>query len=266
MSGQIAIGHDDIERLASGSFDEINGSSDNPCLLIAEHAGAEIPQAWSRLGLDEAMMSTHYAVDIGIDALTRRLADDLNAHALLARYSRIFLDFNRLDGDWDCMRPDLGGIPVPGNRGIATADRQRRLEIARQPLDSALSAAVKRRPLLISLHSFTPVMGGVERPVDIGVLWKKPSPLVDALLGQLEAGAPDHGFLIGDNAPYDWRTVTAYTLEYHGLDKGRDCLYLEVRNDLLQSDGTFNRVSTLLADVIGSVISSLEAETSQSGA
>jgi predicted N-formylglutamate amidohydrolase len=52
------------------------GTSD--LLLIADHASADVPPGLN-LGVPAALMADHIAVDIGTDALTRRLARALSA-------------------------------------------------------------------------------------------------------------------------------------------------------------------------------------------
>lgn len=243
------LGLPTVELLAEQSVETLRTASASPYLLIAEHAGNLVPAPWRNLGLPEDFLETHFAVDIGIDPLTRRLSRELDAPAVIGRYSRLFLDYNRPCGAWDYMRPDIGGIPVPANLDVSAADRAMRDCVGWVPLEDAITGAAAGKAL-VSVHSFTPLMGGVRRDVDIGVLWKRRTPLVSAVLDALNLRGPEAGFRIGDNAPYDWRDVTAYTLDRHGLEQNRECLYLEVCNTLLSDAGTFDRVARLLSLVL----------------
>jgi predicted N-formylglutamate amidohydrolase len=246
-----------IAALAAASVERLDVDAASPYLLIAEHAGNVVPAPWHDLGLAAPYLGTHFAVDIGIDALTRRLSRTLRAPAVIAHYSRLFLDYNRPADEWDFMRPDLGGIPVPGNLAPDAADAGLRKVIGWAPLEQAIVEAAAGRRALVSVHSFTPVMAGGRRNVDIGVLWREQSPLVTSMLKTLGAQGAEAGLRIGDNEPYDWRQAIGYTLNRHGLEQGRPCLYLEVRNDLLSDPETFERVARTLEQVFATVAMSL---------
>jgi predicted N-formylglutamate amidohydrolase len=223
------------------------GGGPAPLLLICEHAGNEVPAPWRDLGLAAPFLDTHFASDIGAGALTRLMAARLGAPFVLANYSRLFLDINRHPSDWDCLRPDMGGIPVPGNRGITAADKTLREAIARAPFDEAVSGLLAVRPAVVSVHSFTPVMAGKERATEIGVLWRKECRMGEPALETLRRHG---GFVIGSNDPYDWHRSEGHSLARHGLDHGLACLYLEIRNDLLTSDEGRKKVADALAPAL----------------
>jgi predicted N-formylglutamate amidohydrolase len=223
------------------------GGGPAPLLLLCEHAGNEVPAPWRDLGLAAPFLDTHFAGDIGAGALTRLMAARLAAPFVLGNYSRLFLDLNRHPSDWDCFRADMGGIPVPGNRGITEADRELREAIARAPFDAAVSGLLAARPAVISVHSFTAVMGGKERATEIGVLWRKEGRMGEAALESLTR---HDGFVIGSNDPYDWHQSEGHTLNRHGLDLGLACLYLEIRNDLLTSDEGRRKVADALVPAL----------------
>lgn len=237
-----------VAALAADAVEVLNRGSRSPLLLICEHAGNRVPAPWRSLGLDAALLESHFGYDPGVDGLTRDLAARLGAPAVLARYSRLFVDYNRFAHDWDHMRPDLGGIPVPANLAISEDEARLRRSIAVAPVDDAIAQLVGGRRALVSVHSFTPVMAGHRREVDIGVLWRQDSEFVRRVLGGLCRRAS--GFRIGDNAPYDWRTALAYSLQVHALDQGLPCFYLEVNNGLFSDSATSARV----AEIVGSVL------------
>jgi predicted N-formylglutamate amidohydrolase len=261
VQGLEKLGDAAVAALAAAGVERLLPDAASPYLLIAEHAGNVVPAPWRDLGLAEPYLGTHFAIDIGVDALTRRLSRTLRAPAVIARYSRLFLDYNRPADEWDFMRPDLGGIPVPGNLAVDAADARLRKLVAWAPVERAIIEAATARPALISVHSFTPVMGGVKRNVDIGVLWREQSPFVTSVLKTLGVQGAEAGFRIGDNEPYDWRQAVGYTLNRHGLQQGRPCLYLEVRNDLLADPETFERVSRILEAAFATVAISLWPQT-----
>src|SRR5262245_14205153 len=73
-----------------------DGSSD--FFLAADHAGRLIPRNLGTLGLPEGERGRHIAWDIGIAATTERLAELLDATAVLQTYSRLVIDCNRAPG------------------------------------------------------------------------------------------------------------------------------------------------------------------------
>ncbi|MBL8581195.1 MAG: N-formylglutamate amidohydrolase [Rhizobiaceae bacterium] len=243
-----------VAALAADAVEVVGAASPHPLLLLCEHAGNRVPGPWCNLGLPAALLESHFGYDPGVDGLTRDLAARLGAPAVLARYSRLFVDYNRFEQDWDHMRPDLGGIPVPANLAINPSEKALRRAIAVEPVDEAIRPIVTGRRAVVSVHSFTPVMGGHRRDVDIGVLWRKDSAFTRAMLAGLQAHPS--GFRIGDNAPYDWRTAMAYSLQTYGLDLGLPCFYLEVNNALFSDSETSARVASTIGDALESVCAS----------
>src|SRR5690606_23565860 len=160
------------------------------------------------------------------------------------------VDYNRFANDWDHMRPDLGGIPVPGNRNLDETEKALRRRIAVEPLDNAIAPLVAGRKAVVSVHSFTPVMAGHHRPVDVGVLWREDSAFVRTTIAELHRRGEALGLRIGDNEPYDWRTVVAYSLQAHALNHSLPCFYLEVNNALLADPEMAETVTRLIGDVL----------------
>src|SRR5438067_4864177 len=67
-------------------------------LLTADHAGRAIPRRLGTLGLADSELMRHIAWDIGIAGVTERLAEALDAAAILQNYSRLVIDCNRQPG------------------------------------------------------------------------------------------------------------------------------------------------------------------------
>jgi len=245
---------DTIAGLKASACETLRGDSPSPLLLLCEHAGNLVPPPWRNLGLPAEFLETHYGYDPGVNDLTRALSERLDAPAVLARYSRVFIDYNRFSSDWDHMRPDLGGIPVPGNLSVSDEEKSLRRAIAVEPLDEVIAPLVAGRSAVVSVHSFTPVMAGHHRPVDIGILWREESTFVSKALSELKARGAAVGLRIGDNEPYDWRTAVAYSLQVHALDHGLPCFYLEVNNSIFSNPETSKKVAVLIGDVLEAAI------------
>src|SRR5262249_11700790 len=150
-------------------------------------------------------LSRHIAWDIGIADLTRHLARAFDAVAVLSVYSRLVVDCNRRLEDATSIPPVSDGVIVPANQNLSADERERRLAQAFRPYHDAIDRMIAARradgaaPAVVSMHSFTPVFDGFERPWHVGVLWNRdpriPVPLM-AALGKIS------GLVVGDNEPY----------------------------------------------------------------
>ena len=175
----------------------------------------------------------------------------LDVPAVCGVYSRLFYDINRQPRSWDCIRPDIGGIPIPGNHDVPDAERAIRDRIVRQPFDAALIAALSERDVLNGIHSFSAVYDGDLRRTEIGVLRRDNCPTGTALLDALRI--PDQ-FVIGDNAPYDLRKVPPGMID-RIQDRIRiPAVILEVRNDLLGDATAIEMVARELVEAIRRVV------------
>ena len=75
-----------------------NDNGLSPFLIVADHAGNSMPRALGRLGLPETECEDHVAWDIGIAAVSRLVADALDATLVQQNYSRLIIDCNRTPG------------------------------------------------------------------------------------------------------------------------------------------------------------------------
>lgn len=214
-----------------------NGGGQAPLLLVCDHATRFIPRALQGLGLDEAALTRHIAWDIGIAEVTRQLARRLDAPAVLSHFSRLIVDPNR-QLDNPTLMPEISdGTIVPGNRELGAAQRQVRIETFFKPYHDAIDAqidamlAAGNTPVLVSMHSFTPIMHGIQRPWEIGILWNRDPRLPRPLMERLRA----EGLTVGDNEPYSGADGHGYTQHTHGDRRGLANVLIEVRQDLIDT-------------------------------
>ncbi|MBN8629674.1 MAG: N-formylglutamate amidohydrolase [Rhodobacterales bacterium] len=230
---------------------------DGSVLLVCEHAGFSVPGGWGTLGLDPCYFTTHFAGDIGAADLTEGLARALGLPAVLATYSRMFLDYNRFETHWEYCRPDLGGIPVPGNLKLTAEEKALRTEIAAGPVDRAIEAQAERVRALISIHTFTPVFHGVDREVDVGLVWPSSSEFGAMVSSVMHRVGVAHGVRVADNVPYAWTDTGARTLNVHGTARGRKAVCIEVNNALLLDPDTRRVQAAFLAEALAEVAKAL---------
>lgn len=223
-------------------------------MLIADHAGCEIPAALGDLGLPDAEIRRHIGWDIGVAALGERLAGTLEATFVAQRYSRLVIDCNRDPARADAICAVSDGTRVPGNARLSEADRKARVEEVFEPYHRRIAAEIDARAarglptLLVALHSFTPEMGGEARPWRYGVLHLGASALSQAVLAGLRRRLGEA--LVGDNQPYAMDD-TDYTVLAHAVARGLDYVEVEVRQDLLLEPAGVEAAAELLAQVLG---------------
>jgi predicted N-formylglutamate amidohydrolase len=238
-------------------FEIVNPDGAARVVLLADHAGRAVPQALGTLGLGPAELARHIAWDIGIGDVTRRLARRLDAPAVLAGYSRLVIDCNRRLGDPTSMPQESDGIAVPGNRGLGPAERARRAAALFAPYHEAVARVIEGRrraglvPAVVSMHSFTPVMKGFERPWHIGILWNRDPRLPVALMKRLAA---EGDICVGDNEPYTGRDEHGHSIYVHGQNLGLPHVLIEVRQDLIDTHhgaaAWAERLGAILAEVL----------------
>ncbi len=208
-------------------------------VLVTEHAGCQLPSFVGSLGLDDEAMSSHIAWDIGAAELSRKLSRLLDAPLIMQRYSRLVYDCNRSFKAPDAIVTESDNIPVPGNIGLTAEDRQKRYEEIYMPFEGAIEKLLKKRradgidPVLVTIHSFTPVYKGQPRNLDLGVLHDADTRLADALMQQ---SSMEDSFTTARNEPYAPADGVTHTLVRHGVDNGLLNVMFEVRNDLLGND------------------------------
>ena len=216
----------------------VSGNLAGGLLLLCDHASNRVPEDYGDLGLPKEQFERHIGYDIGARPLTLELARRLNAPALMTTYSRLLIDPNRGEDDPTIVMRLSDGAVVPGNARIDAVERQRRIGRFHRPyhdlidrtLDRMLEAAAP--PVIISIHSYTPVWRSVPRPWHAGILWDSDSRAVRPFLDQLGA---DPDLVVGDNEPYDG-ALKNDTMYLHGTKRGLAHALLEVRQDLIADE------------------------------
>lgn len=217
------------------AFEVVGGRADAGLVLVADHASNRVPEELGDLGLPAGEFRRHIAWDIGVEALTRGLAARLGVPAVLSRVSRLVIDANRGDDDPTLVMRLSDGAVIPGNARIEAAERDRRITAYWRPYDEAIRATIDaafaagRPPILLSLHSFTPIWRGWPRPWHCGVLWDADPRLPELLIARLGG---DPALVVGDNEPYDG-ALAGDTMYRHGTRRGLAHAIVEVRQDLI---------------------------------
>lgn len=173
------------------------------CILVScEHAKNHIPRRYQSLFNGDAALATHRGYDPGALSYARDLAKNLDAALFSAVASRLLVDLNRSPG-----HPQLFSAAV---RSAAPGLRQEILDRYyfpyRSRVETQIASAVNAgsRVLHLSAHSFTPVLDGMTRDADIGLLYDpaRTAEKTLAVLWQRALLADDAGMRVRRNYPY----------------------------------------------------------------
>ena len=220
-------------------------------VLVCDHASNAVPSHMERLGLDQAELDRHIGWDIGAATVTESLSARLDAPAYLSGYSRLVVDCNRPPGSPTAMPAVSDGTAVPANQAISPEEAAARTDALFRPYHDAIAACLDRAigagvvPLLVAVHSFTPVYGGVARPWHIGLLYEHDDRLVQPLKEALGALRP--GLVIGDNEPYAIIGPSDYSIPVHGQERGLPHIEIELRQDLIATRAGAEAWAAILA-------------------
>ncbi len=239
-------------------FEVYNPGGTAPLVIVSDHASRRVPAALNQLGLAPEHFEKHIAYDIGADAITRCLADRLNARAVLGTYSRLVVDLNRQPGDPASIPEISDQVPIPANQGLSEAQAAQRIATLHTPYHEAINREIAalwrsndKPPALFSIHSFTPSMNGKDRIWDIGVLWNRDPRIAKPLIEHLRHW---QGLHVGDNEPYSGHDL-AYTIDMHGTAGGIANCAIEIRQDHCATPEESAHWADILADALRHILS-----------
>ena len=238
-------------------FELIGQRGSAKCLVVADHAGNAVPASLRGLGLEQGVFNEHIAVDIGSRAVATLLAEKLCATLILANYSRLVVDLNRDLDDPTAFILESDGVDIPANQNLGAAEKQRRGNAIHRPYHAAIDALIDdslRRgtvPVIISVHSFTPVLAQEHRPWHIGVLWDKDPRIALPLLARLRQ---HRDLIIGDNEPYSGHHPADFTVDHHGEGRGLANVSIEIRQDLVCDMYGVEQWTGLLVEALSGIL------------
>ncbi len=139
----------------------------NSLILSCEHAGNDVPPTLRYLFADEpVVLETHRGWDLGAFKLAEFLSSSLHVPLLSCHTTRLLIEANRSADSAELFSSFSSVLPDPEKEKLV-----RELYLPyRNKLQQLIEESVK--PVLhLSIHSFTPIWHGIERSVDIGILF-----------------------------------------------------------------------------------------------
>jgi predicted N-formylglutamate amidohydrolase len=254
----LLLGHEDVPPIH-----ENNAAGRSPYLLTCDHYGRLIPKQLGDLGLPERELIRHIAWDIGIAGVAEALSQQLDAHLIAQRYSRLVIDCNRPPHAPGSIPRISEATTIPGNEGLAREAAQARRREIFDPYHRRIGEIINQRQhagmptVLVSLHSFTPDYAGIARPWHIGTLYHRDTNLPPRLLKALRA---EENLVVGDNEPYAVSDETDYTIPVHGEARGLMNSGIEIRQDLISDSVGEKSWADRLARIFSGIEPMLRAE------
>ena len=242
---------------------EENAASASPFFLTCDHYGWLIPRALGDLGVPERDRERHIAWDIGIASVATLLAENMGAHLIAQRYSRLVIDCNRPFTSPGSVPLISEATEIPGNGGLTPDQLDARRRAIFMPYHARIEQALDARhargqpTILISLHSFTPVYAGIARPWHIGTLYHRHTQLPSMLRDALRA---EGDLVVGDNEPYAVDDATDYTIPVHAERRGLVNTGIEIRQDLIADVAGQQQWATRLAHIFREIEATLRAD------
>ena len=234
-----------------GPYELIRPTGRSSLVIVCDHASNRIPERLQNLGLSTQQLDSHIAWDAGAAALARALSERLDATLVLSNYSRLVIDCNRPPGHVESIATISDAVPVPGNDSVSPREALRRQQTLFDPYQQAIASVLGRldrdHARLLSIHSFTPVFAGRQRPWTIGVCYDESRDWARKMLTALSTRTNPDVDMIGDNEPYDVDPKVDYTVPVHGKRFGIPGLMLELRQDQISDDPAVQRWCNIIA-------------------
>lgn len=244
-----------------------NADAKGRVVLVCEHASNAFPAPWGDLGLGEAERRAHIAWDPGALDVARGLMRQLDAVLVHAPVSRLIYDCNRAPDMAGAMPAKSEIYDIPGNAALSAAERLARTEAVYLPFHDALHALLMRRialglrPVVVTIHSFTPVYFGRPRAVEFGVIHDADPALAVAIR---DAAARMTRLNAALNAPYSAADDVTHTLRVQATPYGLPNAMLEIRNDLIADAAAAEAMAGLLAPVINMGVAEIQKQAKAS--
>jgi predicted N-formylglutamate amidohydrolase len=224
-------------------------------LIIGDHASNHVPSHID-LGISEALLEQHIAVDIGVFEVANGLSQQFGFAGFLGGQSRLVVDLNRNRDDLLAIPIASDGIEIIGN-ALNSDQREERLATYFDPYHSELEHILDahRPALILSLHSFTPQLEsdpGQQRPWDIGVLYNEYDTASRWAIQELA----DAGLLVGDQLPYSGKLLNA-TMNRHAEGNEIPYIGVEMRQDVVSDPIGVDRFVQILGSVCNNIMKRL---------
>ncbi len=241
-------------KLEYRPFGILNSKSDCDFFFVCDHATNFVPRSMFDLGVERSDLFSHIAYDIGALPVARALAMKFEASLIWQNYSRLLIDCNRKLNHEGLIPEVSDNTTIDGNRSLSKRSRKDRIELIFKPyhleIEKRLNEREKMcgRTFFVSVHSFTPVINGIQRPWKIGILSDGNE---NFSLRVFELLRSRYDFCVGFNEPY---RVDAkdFTIPEHATKRSLPSVLIEIRQDLIATEKSQRFWMEIIATVLRS--------------
>jgi len=219
-------------------------------VVSCEHGGNRVPAEWSHLFRGAArVLDSHRGWDPGALGLARRIARRMSAPLHASTVTRLLVEPNRSERHRSLFSRYTRSLSLDARERIL----RRHYYPHRRKVEGDLTAALRGggRVMHLSVHTFTPVLDGDVRRVDVGLLYDPARPaersLCDAWARDLKRASP--GLRVRKNHPYRGAADGFTTYLRRTLGRRYLGIELEVSQRFFGKDGR-----PLAADVLTRVV------------
>jgi predicted N-formylglutamate amidohydrolase len=243
-----------LESHEKPAAEVVNARGVAPAVLVCEHASRFIPAALDGLGLSGAAATSHAAWDIGALDLARALSRMMDAPLVASRISRLVYDCNRPPEAPGAVPAQSEVFTIPGNADLSDAQRAARVTEVYDPFRTLVAQVLDQhpnQPVMITIHSFTPVYNGQTRDVELGILHDADDRMAKALLARATRDTPLRTEM---NQPYSATDGVTHTLRMQAGARGLANVMIEVRNDLIDTPEGVTQVAGQLGPILNDIV------------
>lgn len=218
-------------------------------VLSCEHAVNAIPEAYrSYFTGHEALLNTHRGLDFGAQAIALALSQSLQVDLASAKVSRLLIDCNRSLSHPNCFSEM--------SAKLSTVEKNQVIERYYLPFREQVELSIKwylareYQVWHLSIHSFTPVLNGVIRKAECGLLYdpKRPAEKAMAKTWQNLLKQQNKDWRVHLNYPYKGY-INGFTTHLRTLYSDSDYLGIELE---------VNQAITLAPSALAKSITTLE--------
>jgi predicted N-formylglutamate amidohydrolase len=139
-------------------------------VMTCEHGGNKVPSSYRKLfAAHRDLLASHRGWDPGTRSIGEAWGKRLGVDMHLSTVTRLLVDLNRSEHHRNLFSEITRCLPDDERQAIKADYYHPHRNAVAAEIEQWLSTGAK--VLHIALHSFTPVMGGVERNAEIGLLY-----------------------------------------------------------------------------------------------
>lgn len=221
-------------------------------ILTCEHAGNRIPDDWKkRFSPESHVLKSHRGIDIGAKELSLYLENELKCPFFFHEETRLLIELNR-----SLHHPKLFS---EYSKKFTKSEKKELIDTFYLPYRNKVEKEIQKKikggcVLHLSMHTFTPQLDGIERDVEIGLLYDPARAQEKAFcqnLRRILKNKLPKEYRIKLNKPYQGK-ADGFTTYLRKLFSGNEYIGIEI--EVNQKLASLGRIRTEVAKALASSI------------